>query len=935
MKAVLLLLVLTINVFISTAYNPISQPNVQKNCYFTENNGQIRDQHNQERKDIDFELRTNNGMSVFVGSASIHYQFSKAAGITKNHSVEERMELGFKKEQVNFSFYRMDVSLLGANKNAEIIKSEQQEYYEQYFTEWTSEQGIKAHTFSKITYKEIYPHIDWVLYTRGGKMKHEFIVREGGNPKDIQIKYEGASELELDNQGFLIAKTPMGTIKENAPVSYTSNGKSVASKFQLNNKLLSYQIEPYIGTLVIDPSLEWGTYYGDAGYDYGNDVTNDLSNNVYICGSTFSSAGIATSGAHESIKTSYLNSFLAKFNSSGVRLWATYYGGYSNSQSDVITDNFNNVYLCGSTREYLGISTPGSYQPLKAGSEDAFLVKFDSSGKRIWATYYGGENSDIGLSVTMDKKNNIYLCGYTTSTTGIASLGAFQPSIGGSSDGFIVKFSNTGSRIWASYFGGNRSDGLVSIHSDKSDNIYLSGNSTSDTGISTLGAHQKDKSGTASSTEAILVKFDSSGNRLWATYYGGYNPDQGLSVITDQLNNVFMCGFTTSDTGIATSGSYQPFRTAYSREGFLVKFDSSGSRIWGTYFGDSSEEISDRITVDEANNIYMTGRSKSNSGIASAGAYQPTNAGDWDAFLAKFNSSGARIWSTYFGGISTDLASGISMDALNNIYIVGSTASTSGIATTGAHKTSWSYYYDVFLAKFCFDVQAGTLNGPDTVCATKSYSLSTTVAGGTFYSKTGKTSISGGTLTGLSTGKDTILYVLANTCSSDTVAKEIWINPAATAGIISVKDTLCLYDSASISSGIAGGTWISVTGKTVVSGGFVKALTTGSDTLLYLVTNSCGTDTAIKYIETIHCSTNIAELHSSKWIEITPNPTQGKININSALTIQTIKITNILGETIYTEQCKQKNRELDISTYPKGLYLIKINDRYVHKLIKE
>ena len=937
MKACLLLLFMILSIYTSNAFNNPSRLNTQANNYFTENKGQIIDQNNKERKDIDFELRANNGLSVFVGSASIHYQFSKAEENAKTYSAEEKMQPGFNREPVNFSLYRMDIVLLGANKNARLIKSDKQEYEEQYFTEWSGEQGIRVHSYATITYKEIYPDIDWVLYIRDGKLKHEFIVREGGNPKDIRLKYEGASELNINQQGFLIAKTPLGTINENAPVSYTLKGKNVASRFQLNNNILSYQIAPYRGTLIIDPSLSWATYYGDVGYDLGFAVTNDQSNNVYICGTTESSSGIATSGAHESKKTAYLFTFLAKLNSSGLRLWATYYGGILGDPGpNIVTDSANNVYMCGRTSQYTGIATTGSYQPSIAGSDDAFLVKFDSSGVRLWGTYYGGEKRDIAKSVILDNENNIYLCGYTTSTIGIASPGAFQTSLGGSNDGFIVKFSNTGSRIWASYYGGNEYDAFMSMHSDKYDNIYLCGFSHSDTGISTAGAHQTTKISIGSTlSDAILVKFDSSGKRLWATYYGGLYTDQGLCIRTDLMNDVYMCGFTSSPTGIATSGAFQPSLTAYSLEGFLAKFDSSGIRLWGTYFGDSSDEYSYGITADAANNIYMTGRSKSKSGIASVGAYQTTNAGDVDAFLAQFNSSGARLWSTYFGGNSTDYANGISIDALNNVYIVGSTSSTTGIATPGAHKTSWSYYYDSFLAKFCFDVSAGTLSGPDTVCATKSFSLLSSITGGTFYSKTGKTSISGGTLTGISAGKDTILYVLANTCSTDTVAKEIWINPAPSAGIISSIDTLCLYDSASISSSIAGGIWISKTGNTTITGGFVKALTIGADTIFYLVINSCGTDTAVKYIEAINCSTKITEFSAGPFIEITPNPAHSKVNINSAVNIQTIKITNILGEVIYSEQCKQKIMELDISTYPKGIYLIRINDHYVHKLVKE
>ena len=111
------------------------------------------------------------------------------------------------------------------------------------------------------------------------------------------------------------------------------------------------------------------------------------------------------------------------------RLWATYYGGSGNDNAyGVATDASGNVYMAGQTDGASGIAS-GGFQNTFGGAADAFLVKFDAAGNRLWATYYGGTGSDGGYAVTTDASGNVYLGGYTSSTSGIAS-GGFQNSFG-------------------------------------------------------------------------------------------------------------------------------------------------------------------------------------------------------------------------------------------------------------------------------------------------------------------------------------------------------------------------------------------------------------------------------------------------------------------------------------------------------------------------
>src|SRR6185369_6380138 len=103
--------------------------------------------------------------------------------------------------------------------------------------------------------------------------------------------------------------------------------------------------------------------------------------------------------------------------------------------NNVTTDAQGNVYAVGYTLSANDIATPGAHQTTFGGAgnrPDAYLVKFNSSGQRQWATYYGGSDVDWGYDVKVDAAGNVYMTGYTNSTTGIATPGAYKPALTGS-----------------------------------------------------------------------------------------------------------------------------------------------------------------------------------------------------------------------------------------------------------------------------------------------------------------------------------------------------------------------------------------------------------------------------------------------------------------------------------------------------------------------
>lgn len=199
-------------------------------------------------------------------------------------------------------------------------------------------------------------------------------------------------------------------------------------------------------------------------------------------------------------------------------------------------------------------------------------------------------------------------------------------------------------------------------------------------------------------TETLVI--DPSSNLIWGNYIGGSALDYQTTLYIDPSDNIYTGGYTFSSSNIATSGVYQTTLSG-SFDAYLVKTNTAGLIQWGTYFGGTNVDVVYAVRTDTAGNIYAGGDTFSNSNIASAGAHQTTYGGGVDdCMLFKFDPTGQRIWSTYYGGIEHDIIGNLAIDNSNNVIITGHTDSNNNIATPGAYSTIYATGYDVFVAKF-------------------------------------------------------------------------------------------------------------------------------------------------------------------------------------------------------------------------------------------
>ena len=205
---------------------------------------------------------------------------------------------------------------------------------------------------------------------------------------------------------------------------------------------------------------------------------------------------------------------------------------------------------------------------------------------------------------------------------------------------------------------------------------------------------------------AIVFKISANGSiLLFQTNFGGggtdyissaYQKAENLGI--DKNNNIYVTA-TTSSTNFPTMSAYNSSSNG-GFDIFLTKINPSGSLIYSTYLGGSSDDIGFGLFVDSYNHVHITGMTSSSNFPITARTYNSTYGGSNDAFIMDFDMNTNSIsYSTFFGGSNFDYGLDIKVDNSNNTYVVGQTASMNIPTTNNANQSSYGGGYDVFIAK--------------------------------------------------------------------------------------------------------------------------------------------------------------------------------------------------------------------------------------------
>jgi hypothetical protein len=338
---------------------------------------------------------------------------------------------------------------------------------------------------------------------------------------------------------------------------------------------------------------------------------------------------------------------------------------------------------------------------------DAFVLKLDASGARQWATYYGGTGNDLGLAFNVDRNGNALLAGRTNNSSFPTSNGAFQSTMTGLFDAFVVKFDKNGGRQWATMYGGTNADQAFGVAADANGNVLIAGSTESLDFPTSVGAFQPAITDTTGKTfDAFVVKFDPNGARLWGTFLGGLLDDFGQDVTADPSGNIIVTGRTTS---VDFPVSSTPFQSAYAgaNDVFIMKFDPNGARQFGTYYGGAGDDNANAVTTDATGNILLTGSTGSSDFPITPGKGQNINNGGNDIFVVVLNPNGTQQFATYYGGSSDEQGNGAVFGRYGALLVSGNTSSVNFPVSQEPFQSANAGGNDLFMLKFEPIPQAG------------------------------------------------------------------------------------------------------------------------------------------------------------------------------------------------------------------------------------
>ncbi len=361
------------------------------------------------------------------------------------------------------------------------------------------------------------------------------------------------------------------------------------------------------------------------------------------------------------------------------------------------------------------------------------LGEYDRSRELIidpilaYATYFGGAGNEINPQVVVDVNSNIYLAGTTSSAAGFPiPSGGTQPPLKGATDVFVSKLNSIGSLVvYTTYINGTTlatgTDSSAGLAVDNAGDAYVTGTTTSsDFPVTAATAFQTAPK--AAGTHVFLTKLDPTGaNLLYSSYLSGSNTDNAFALAADNSGNAYVLGSTQSVADFPIAGAvFQPGANNATQLFFVSKFNtaatsSTASLAFSSFLGGGTPTVSATpangvicaqlpcggIALDTTGNAYVAvGTTFTN--LAVTNAFQASNHGGADAFVAKIKVDGtALLYSTYIGGALDDAANAIALDSSGNAYITGSTKSTDLPAgsTAGFQSANGGGTTDAFVAK--------------------------------------------------------------------------------------------------------------------------------------------------------------------------------------------------------------------------------------------
>jgi len=522
----------------------------------------------------------------------------------------------------------------------------------------------------------------------------------------------------------------------------------------------------------------------------------------------------------------------------------------------------------------------------------------------LWAESAGGKNDDYGKAVCTDASGNVYVTGYFSSDSiTFGSIILTNPD--STSHLFVVKYDDAGNVLWAKRAGGTNQNGGDGICIDATGNVYVTGYFY--TSI-TLG-------NTTLTTQNIvavgifIVKYDSSGNVLWAKGAGGKDGDWSNSISTDANANLYITGRFNSDSLTIGSTTLVNKSIQIYDDMFVAKYDSSGNAIWAKSAGGTMSDLAYGISADANGNAFVTGVFQSDTLIFGNDTLMNAGSGYFDFFITKYDSTGNVLWAKRAGEANSDEGLSVAADDSGNAFVTGyfvsSTITFGSITLTNGGGSCSLGCPDFFIAKYdssgnvIWAKKAGGSNIGDGV------SIVTDAMGNAYV-----TGFFGSPF--IVFGNDTLTRPGIFVAKYDASGNAIWAQSAGGRHDYEWSSGICIGSGSSV----------------YITGAFqIDSLSFGSTTLI----NSTGfTGYDDFFLAKLSGSVGIKEISLSSRFIIFPNPAFSQVFLQTDLPLHHASLTmeNVFGQTMrqITLNGTENSIMLQWDNLPSGIYFIRLID---------
>ena len=506
-------------------------------------------------------------------------------------------------------------------------------------------------TYGEVRYAEVYPGIDLVFSDNAGQLQHDFVVGPEADPSQILVQLRGADRVRTDRRGDLVVEVDGAAepVVFARPVLYQERGDrrtSVTGRFRVHGPdTFGFEVGRYDRdhTLVIDPTLLGSSYLGGGATDNAMAVAVDGQGSVYVAGFTVSGDFPLASAAQSRLNVTTPPSpdgFVAKMTADGSQLlWSTYLGGSGGDEARAIGLGADgSVFVAGTTSSSDFPRGPAPQGGFGGGTSDAFVAKLNADGATLaYSFFVGGVGTDLGRALAIDRTGRAHVAGQTNSNDFPALNGLPAPPATNGDDVFVARVNAAGTAYeYASRFGGGGVDVGAAIAVAPDGSIVVTG--------------------TTSSPEFPTVK--------------------------------------------PLQGAFGSGPSAPSSDAFVTKIAPDGKALtYSTFLGGALADQGAAIAVDADGAAYVSGTTSSPD-FPTVNPLQGERNGTSDAFVAKVNPDGAGLaYSTYLGGSGVDGASGLTLNAGREVWVVGTTGSTDFETAQPLQREPMSAEYEVFLSK--------------------------------------------------------------------------------------------------------------------------------------------------------------------------------------------------------------------------------------------